>query len=113
MGIAALNTPTFENLVSAINIAERYQVPIIVQHTKVHEEVMPLSIIGPAMVAHASKATVPICVHVDHGESLEHIEHSLELGFSSVMDDGCSLEYEENVKNTKIVVEMAENITLE
>lgn len=106
-GIAALNTPTFENLVSAINVAEKFDVPIIIQHAQVHEEVMPLSLIGPAMVALAEKSKVPICVHVDHGECIEHIEKGLKLGFSSVMYDGSALSYDENVQNTRKVVELA------
>lgn len=106
-GIAAFNTPTFENVVAAINTAEKYKVPIIIQHAQVHEDVMPLSMIGPAMVALAEKASVPICVHVDHGEDINHIEEGLELGFSSVMYDGSALSYEDNVKNTREVVALA------
>lgn len=105
--IAAFNTPTFENLAAAINMAEYFKVPIIIQHAQVHEAVMPLATIGPAMVALAEKASVPICVHIDHGETLDHIKKGLELGFSSVMYDGSSLPYEENVKNTQEAVRLA------
>lgn len=105
--IAAFNTPTFENLVAAISIAEELNVPIIVQHAQVHEEVMPLNYIGPAMVELAKRSTVPICVHLDHGEDYDHIKRALDIGFTSVMYDGSILPLEENIANTKNVVKLA------
>ena len=59
------------------------------------------------MMSHAKTATVPVCVHLDHGESLEYIQKALDLGFTGVMYDGSVLPYEENVANTKKAVEMA------
>lgn len=106
-GIAAFNVPTFENLAAAIKVSEKYNKPIIIQHAQVHEDAMPLELIGPAMVALAKQASTPICVHLDHGEDINHIEKALKLGFTSVMIDGSSLPFEENVKITKEVVELA------
>lgn len=105
--IAAFNTPTFENLIAALNVAEDRNVPVIVQHAQVHEEVMPLRNIGPVMVELAKKAKVPVCVHLDHGEDIQHIENALKLGFTSVMYDGSILSIEENIENTKKVVSLA------
>lgn len=108
-GIAAFNVPTFENLVAAITVSEKYNKPIIIQHAQVHEEVMPLKMIGPAMVALAKNAKTPICVHLDHGENVEYIQQALELGFTSVMIDGSALPFEDNVKITNEVVKLAKN----
>ena len=46
-------------------------------------------------------------MHLDHGEHTEYIRRALEIGFTGVMFDGSVLSYEENVANTKKVVEMA------
>lgn len=105
--IAAFNTPTLESLQAAVDKAEEYQVPVIVAHAQLHEPVTPLSVIGPVMVALAKKASVPVCVHLDHGETLDYLKQALELGFTSVMYDGSALPYEENVANTKKAVAMA------
>ena len=59
------------------------------------------------MVALAKRASVPVCVHLDHGETLDYLKQALELGFTSVMYDGSALPYEENVANTKKAVAMA------
>jgi fructose-bisphosphate aldolase class II len=59
------------------------------------------------MVEMAKKAAVPVCVHLDHGETLEYLEMALKLGFTGIMYDGSVLPYEENLANTKKAVEMA------
>ncbi|MFX0072571.1 MAG: class II fructose-bisphosphate aldolase [Candidatus Hermodarchaeota archaeon] len=51
---------------------------------------------------------IPIAVHLDHGNSYELCKSCIDSGFSSVMFDGSHLNYEENIKITKKVVEYAE-----
>ena len=77
--IAAFNTPTLESLQAAVDKAEEHQVPVIVAHAQLHEPVTPLSVIGPVMVALAKRASVPVCVHLDHGETLDYLKQALEL----------------------------------
>ena len=105
--IGAFNTPNLECLLAVIQNAEEMNVPVIISHAQLHEEIAPLTDIGPVMVMAAKAAKVPVCVHLDHGEDLDYLEKSLELGFTSVMYDGSLLSYEDNVANTKKAVEMA------
>ena len=87
--------------------AEQNNVPVVIMHAQVHEEIMPLDVIGPIMVNMAGKSSVPICVHCDHGVSLDYLRRALDLGFTSIMYDGSALDYDENVKNTRKAVWMA------
>ena len=48
-----------------------------------------------------------VCVHLDHGETLEYLQQALDLGFTGIMYDGSVLPYEENLENTKKAVAMA------
>lgn len=105
--IGAFNTPNLECITAVLNAAEKLNVPVIISHAELHEPVAPLSIIGPIMVQAAKDAKVPVCVHLDHCETLSYMEQALEMGFTGVMYDGSSLPYEENVANTKIAVTMA------
>ena len=105
--IGSFNTPNLESLQAVIRAAEELKLPVIIQFAQVHESWIPLSVIGPIMVEAARKASVPVCVHLDHGESLEYVQKALDLGFTGVMYDGSTLSYEENVANTKKAVEMA------
>ena len=105
--IGAFNTPNLECINAVLDAAEKLNVPVILSHAELHEDVSPLDIIGPVMVEAAKKAKVPVCVHLDHCETMSYMEKALEIGFTGVMYDGSVLPYEENVANTKKAVEMA------
>jgi fructose-bisphosphate aldolase class II len=105
--VGAFNTPNLESIMSVIETAEKFNVPVIISHAELHEEIMPLHKIGPIMLQCAKNANVPVCVHLDHGENLSYIEKALEFGFTSIMYDGSLLSYEENVSNTVKAVKMA------
>jgi len=107
IAIGAFNTPNLENLMAVLSSAEKHKLPVIIAHAEVHEDIMPLSVIGPIMLQMAKDASIPVCVHLDHGETLEYIERALKLGFTSIMYDGSLLPYEDNVKNTRMAVAIA------
>lgn len=103
----SFNTPNLESIMAVIGAAEELNVPVIIQHAEVHEEIMPLATIGPIMLELASRAKVPVAVHIDHGETVEYIYRALNLGFTSVMYDGSTLSFDENAANTQLVVSLA------
>lgn len=107
IAIGSFNTPNLEGLQAVTEAAEELALPVIIQFAQCHEPWIPLSIMGPIMVEAAKKAAVPVCVHLDHGETIEYLQQALDLGFTAVMYDGSVLSYEENLVNTKKVVEMA------
>ncbi len=53
------------------------------------------------------KSNIPICLHLDHGDTFELCKSCVDSGFSSVMIDGSAHSYEDNIKLTKQVVEYA------
>lgn len=105
--VGAFNTPNLECINAVIAAAETLNVPVIISHAELHEEVSPLEKIGPVMVQAAKSARVPVCVHLDHCETLDYMAKALAIGFTGVMYDGSVLPYEENVANTIKAVEMA------
>lgn len=107
MAVGSFNTPSLESLMAVIHAAEELNVPVIVQFAQCHEPWIPLAVIGKVMVEQAKAAKVPVCVHLDHGETLEYLKEALDLGFTGIMYDGSVLPYEENLQNTKKAVEMA------
>ncbi len=107
IAIGSFNVPNLENMMAVIATAEKLDVPVMLMHAQLHEEVVPMEIIAPVMIAMAKNAKVPVCVHLDHCDDLTYLERSLELGFTSVMFDGSLLPYEENVEKTKIAVALA------
>lgn len=107
IAIGSFNASGLEAIEAELAAAEELKLPIIIQFAQCHEPWIPLKTIGPIMVDMAKKSKVPVCIHLDHGETLEYLQEALEIGFTGIMYDGSTLPYEENLANTKKAVEMA------
>ena len=105
--IGMFNGTGFDSIQAVIGGAEELGQPVIIAHAEVHNVYNDISLVGPALLAAAKAAKVPVCVHLDHGVTMEMIDRALALGFTSVMVDASALPYEENLAMTKKVVEKA------
>ena len=105
--IGMFNATGFDSLQAVVAAAEELNKPVIIAHAEVHNVFNDISMVGPAMVAVAKAAKVPVCVHLDHGTSLEMVYRALRLGFTSVMMDASALPYEENLRLTRMITEAA------
>jgi len=107
IAIGSFNASGLEAIEAELAAAKNLNLPVIIQFAQCHEPWIPLTTIGPIMIEMAKKSTVPVCVHLDHGETLEYLNTALEIGFTGIMYDGSVLPYEENLANTKKAVELA------
>ena len=106
--IGAFNTPTYENIVAVISAAEQVGTPVIISHAELHEgEGAPIDRIGPLMIWAAERARVPVCVFLDHGETIDYVKHAVDIGFTGVMYDASLRPYGENVSGTREIVSYA------
>lgn len=105
--IGSFNTPNLESLRAVIKAAEELNVPVIIAHAQIHENVAPLDAIGSVMIDCARRAQVPVCVHLDHGEDYEYVKRAVDMGFSSIMFDGSQMDYAQNKAETKRATEYA------
>lgn len=107
--IGSFNTPNMSSIRAVIGAAEELGEPVILMHAQVHEEMglCKMDEIAPVMLLLADKASVPVCVHLDHGTDLDYVKKGLELGFTSVMYDGSTLDQKLNYANTSIVRELS------
>ena len=53
----------------------------------------------------AKRASVPVCMHLDHGDSFDLAMQALRIGYSSIMIDGSHSVFEENIAVTKAVAD--------
>ena len=106
-GCGAFSVGNMEMVKGAVRAAEELDTPIILQIAEVRLKHSPLDLMGPMMVQAAKSAKVDVAVHLDHGLTFETVQRALELGFTSVMLDASTLPFEENIANTKKVVELA------
>ncbi|CCZ06463.1 MULTISPECIES: class II fructose-bisphosphate aldolase [Culturomica] len=111
--VGAFNCLSLENAMGAIQAAEELRSPIIIQLAEVQFPYSPMEKMAPVFIESAEKASVPVCVHLDHGQSLETCVRAMKLGFQSIMYDGANLPLEENIRNTKEIVRIARALNVD
>ncbi len=109
-GVGLFNTTDTDMLEAAIAAAEELRSPIIIGTAEVLLPYGELKLIAPAIIEAAKRASVPVVVHYDHGLTFARCMEAFQLGFTSVMFDGSTLPYEENVRLTCQVVEAARKV---
>ena len=108
--VGMFNATGFDSLQAVIGAAEELDEPVILAHAEVHNVYNDISFVGPAMIAAARNARVPVCVHLDHGVTMKMVCRALRLGFTSVMIDTSALPFEENLRVTKEVTRIAHDM---
>ncbi|MDZ7838662.1 MAG: class II fructose-bisphosphate aldolase [Actinomycetota bacterium] len=103
-------SPTSDLIDTLIDSAIEESSPIIMQVAEVHFKYLNFEEIGPAITHAADKVGIPICVHLDHGQSLQTVIRAIRAGFTSVMFDGSRFPLEENIAKTKEVVKVAHGV---
>ena len=108
--VGAFNTPNLESVIAVIKAAEETGKGVILNYAEVHFPLISLEDIGPIMINYAKEASVPVCVHLDHGNSLETCMKAIRLGFTSVMLDASATDYEANVRDTALICRLAHSV---
>ncbi|MBP3359911.1 MAG: class II fructose-bisphosphate aldolase [Clostridia bacterium] len=105
--VGLFNMLNLEMARGIIEAAEEEASPVILGVAEVHLPIIPFEYASIIMTHIARNASVPVCLHFDHGTDFDKIMAAADAGFSSVMYDGSALPYEENVRNTRRVCEAA------
>ena len=110
--VPAYNFNNLEQIQAIIQACAETKSPVILQVSKgarnyANATILRYLAVGAVEYAKELGCSIPIALHLDHGDSYELCVDCIEKGFSSVMIDGSALPYEENVALTKKVVEYA------
>ncbi|NOQ51625.1 MAG: class II fructose-1,6-bisphosphate aldolase [Desulfuromonadaceae bacterium] len=110
--IPAYNFNNLEQLQAIVTACAETNSPVILQVSKgarsyADETMLRYMAMGAVEMARKMGSSIPIVLHLDHGDSFEICKSCIDSGFSSVMIDGSHLPYDENVALTKRVVEYA------
>lgn len=112
--VPAFNFANFEILRGILLAVEECRSPMILQVSEsamnyFTDEILEGVILG------IRKKKLPISIHLDHGKNFDVVKRAIKLGFDSVMIDGSTLEYKDNVKLTRSVVNFAhkKNVSVE
>ncbi len=110
--VPAYNFNNLEQLQAIITACAETKSPVIIQVSKgarsyANEILLRHMAAGAVEYARSLGSQIPICLHLDHGDSYDLCVSCIESGFSSVMIDGSAHSYEDNIALTKKVVEYA------
>ena len=106
-GIGLFNTTDSDMLEAVIAAAEEMNSPVVIGTAEILLPYGELKLIAPSIIAAAKRAKIPVVVHYDHGLTFDRCIEALKLGFSSVMFDGSTKSYEDNLKETAEIVKIA------
>ncbi|MDR1193644.1 MAG: class II fructose-1,6-bisphosphate aldolase [Peptococcaceae bacterium] len=105
--VGAFNCNNMEIVQAIAEAAELERAPVIIQASQGAIKYAGLDYVVALCNSAAKNVTVPIALHLDHGTDLEQVIKCITGGFTSVMYDGSSKPFEENVAMTKKVIEIA------
>lgn len=105
-GVGSFNTNDMEITQAIVHTAEKLRSPVMVQISEGALKYGGVDLVNLALDLGA-RASVPVALHLDHGSSYESALRAIRLGFTSVMIDASHHPFEENVRETRRVVEAA------
>ena len=105
--VGAFNVENMEMVKAVIAAAEELQAPVMLQTTPSTIKYGTVETYAAIVAADAKKASVPVCLHLDHGSSYELAVQCMENGYTSVMIDGSKENLEGNIAVSAKVVEAA------
>lgn len=113
--VGAFDVSNNDMAMTVIEAAEELKSPVILMGLAVDLQGNKLKYWTDCLRDMAEKASVPVCLHLDHATDVEFIKKCVDSGFTSVMFDGSVLPIEENMKFTKQVTDYAHkfNVSVE
>lgn len=105
-GVGFFNAVNVEMARAVIETAEALRSPVIIGTAEVLLPTMSLARVAEYLIPMAREASVPVCVHFDHGLTFERCMEALCLGFTSVMYDCSTTGYEENTARVAEMVKI-------
>lgn len=103
--VGAFNVENLEFVMAVLAAAEETKSPVIMQTTPGTVKYAGLDYFFGMVKAAAERASVPVALHLDHGDGYERCMQALRAGYTSVMIDGSHVDYESNIALTKSVAD--------
>lgn len=103
--VGAFNVENMEMVQAVVAAAEELKSPVIMQTTPSTVKYAGLDYYYANVKAAAEKASVPVVIHLDHGNSFDLAMQALRTGYTSIMIDGSHDSFEENIKVSKAVAD--------
>lgn len=106
--VGAFNILEYSSMLAVVRAAEELSAPVIVQTSAKTVKYWSHKTVINWFHELADDSPVPVAIHLDHCKDLEFIQECLDTGWTSVMFDGSSMPYQENLDLTRKVLAMAD-----
>ncbi|MEE4410035.1 MULTISPECIES: class II fructose-bisphosphate aldolase [Serratia] len=113
--IGSFNLHCLEMLPAFFRAAKATHSPLMIQISTGTAEYLGYRLLVDSVRSLSASEDVPTCLHLDHCSDIAAIETAIDAGFSSVMYDGSHLDMDENIANTRKVIDIARqrNVSVE
>ncbi|XWJ92344.1 class II fructose-bisphosphate aldolase [Phytobacter ursingii] len=105
--VGSFNLHCLEMLPAFFKAAKQTNSPLMIQISTGTAHYLGYQLLVDSVRSLSASENVPTCLHLDHCSDINAIQTAIDAGFSSIMYDGSHLDINENIANTRIVVEMA------
>ena len=110
--VGAFNVENLEFVMAVIRAAEDRRSPVIMQTTPGTIKYANLDYFAALCRVAAEEASVPVAIHLDHGDGFDRCVQAMHAGYTSVMIDGSHVPFEENVALTASVTKVAGPVSI-
>lgn len=113
--VGAFNVENMEMVMAVVSAAEELNSPVIMQTTPSTVKYADFDYFYANVKVAAENASVPVAIHLDHGNSFELAMKAFRTGYTSIMIDGSHGSFEDNISLTSSVVKVcrAANVPVE
>ncbi|MCD4801944.1 MAG: class II fructose-bisphosphate aldolase [Anaerolineales bacterium] len=108
--VGAFNITNLIQMEAVVEAAVEKKAPLIIQTSVTPSKFLGLEILVSIYRILAESAPIPICLHLDHSTSVEYCKQCADAGYTNIMIDASKQAYEENISQTKEVVEYCHGI---
>jgi len=105
--IGAFDVVSLDFISGIMAAAEEKHAPVIISLAESHFEYFDFELLMAAVVRAAERSAIPVAIHLDHGDSFESAVRAINLGCTGIMVDASNLPLDENIAQTRAVVDMA------
>lgn len=105
--IAGFNVFGLEDAKAVAEVAEELNAPLMLMLNRQAVDSMDVAYWADALLGITSRATAPVCLHLDHMTDIDILKRAVKAGFHSVMFDGSQLPIDENIKRTREAADFA------
>jgi ketose-bisphosphate aldolase len=103
--VGAFNITNLIQMEAVVEAAVEKKAPLIIQTSVTPSKFLGRDVLVSIYRTLAESAPIPICLHLDHSTNVEYCKQCADTGYTNIMIDASKQDYDENIRQTKEVVE--------